>query len=88
MFKHKEPAMTPLEKAEALYNELVTHYGEGEDREIRAAAKLLLVALARFKEHGGTALAEEYLTLLKSDPDKFERILQSNRSEGAGPWMP
>ena len=39
--------MTPLEKVEALYDELVAHYGAGEDKEIRAAAKLLLVALAK-----------------------------------------
>ncbi len=82
--------MTPLEKAEALYDELVTHYGDGEDREIRAAAKLLLVALAKFKAHGGQrgiALADEYLCLLKQDPEKFERIVLSNRSKGKGSWL-
>ncbi len=82
--------MTPLEKVEALYEELVAHYGEGEDREIRAAAKLLLVALAKFKEHSGSrgiTLAEEYLDLLKHDPDKFDRIMHSNRSEGSGHWL-
>ena len=82
--------MTPLEKVEALYDELVTHYGEGEDRDIRAAAKLLLVALAKFKEHGGRrgiALVDEYLDLLKHEPEKFERILLSNRREGEGRWM-
>jgi hypothetical protein len=82
--------MTPLEKVEALYDELVAHYGEGEDREIRAAAKLLLVALAKFKAHGGQrgiALADEYLCLLKQDPEKFERILRGNRSEGETQWM-
>ena len=31
--------MTPLEKAEALYLELVAGYGEGSDRELRAASK-------------------------------------------------
>ncbi len=82
--------MTPLEKVEALYEELVAHYGEGEDREMRSAAKFLLVALAKFKKHGGSrgiALAEEYLDLLKHDPDKFERIMHSNRSEGSGQWL-
>ncbi|QFY41305.1 hypothetical protein F6R98_00620 [Candidatus Methylospira mobilis] len=77
--------MTPLEKVETLYDELVRHYGEGEDREIRAAAKLLLVALAKFREHGGSrgmALADEYLNLIKTDPDKFERIIDSNRGRG------
>ena len=82
--------MTPLEKVEALYEELVAHYGEGEDREIRSAAKLLLVALAKFKEHGGPrgiAVVDEYLDLLKHDLDKFERIISSNRSEGSGHWL-
>jgi hypothetical protein len=82
--------MTPLEKAEALYEELAAHYGEGEDSEIRAAAKLLLVSLAKFKEYGGprgVALAEEYLDLLKHDPDKFERILHSNRGKPSGQWL-
>jgi hypothetical protein len=82
--------MTPLEKAEALYEELLAHYGEGEDREIRAAAKLLLVALAKFKQHGGArgvALAEEYLDLLKHDPDKFGRILHGNRGRPSGQWL-
>ncbi len=45
--------MTPLEKVEAFYVELLEYYGDGDEREIRAAAKLLLVALAKFKEHGG-----------------------------------
>ncbi len=84
--------MTPLEKTEAFFDELVAHYGEGEEREIRAAAKLMLVALAKFKEHGGPTsidLADEYLNLLKYDPEKFERILQSNRSHGEskGDWL-
>jgi hypothetical protein len=82
---NKKAVTTPLEKVEALYDELVIHYGEGEDREIRAAAKLLLVALARFKEHDGPrgiALVDEYLNLIKHDPDKFDRVIQSNRSEG------
>jgi len=37
---------TPLEQVEHLYKELVDWYGEGaEDREIRVASKLLMVAL-------------------------------------------
>lgn len=82
--------MTPLEKVEAFYEELITHYGDAEDREIRAAAKLLLVALAKFKEHGGSrgiALVDEYLDLFKHEPEKFERVLLSNRSTGEGRWM-
>lgn len=84
--------MTPLEKTEAFFDELVAHYGEGEDREIRAAAKFMLVALAKFKEHcgaGGIDLADEYLNLLKHDPEKFERIMQINRSnsDDEGNWL-
>ena len=82
--------MTPLEKTEAFFDELVTHYGEGKDREIRAAAKLMLVALAKFKEHGsprGIELADEYLNLIKYDPEKFERILQANRSHSDDNWL-
>ena len=82
--------MTPLEKTEAFFDKLVAHYGEGEDREIRAAAKLMLVALAKFKEHGsprGIELADEYLNLIKYDPEKFERIMQSNRSHPDDNWL-
>jgi hypothetical protein len=82
--------MTPLEKTEAFFDELVAHYGEGEDREIRAAAKLMLVALAKFKEHGnpsGIELADEYLNLIKYDPEKFDRIMQSNRSHSVDNWL-
>lgn len=74
--------LTPLEKAEACYEDLVAHYGEGEEREIRAAAKLVLAGLAKLKEHGGRrgiAVAEEYLYLMKHDPETFERILLGNR---------
>ena len=82
--------MTPLNKVEALYAELVAHYGEGEEKEIRAAAKLLLVALDKFKTHGGPrgiALVDEYVDLLKHDPNKFERVLLANRAEGEVRWM-
>ena len=44
--------MTPLEEVEALYQELVDWYDDGADREIRAASKLLMVALLKLKEHG------------------------------------
>jgi len=75
-------APTPLEQVERLYTELVEHYGSGDQREIRAAAKILLVALAKFREHGGPhweSLLDEYVGALKHDPAKFERMLQSNR---------
>jgi hypothetical protein len=78
-----ESNTTPLEKAEAVFNELVAHYGAAEDRELRAAAKLLLVALDKFRAHGGpnwSALLGEYVDLAKRDPDRLSRILHGNRS--------
>jgi hypothetical protein len=56
----------PLRKVEVFYDELLAHYGSGEDREIRAAAKLLLVALDKFRRHGGQnwmSLVNEYITI-------------------------
>ena len=56
----------PLRKVEAFYDALLAHYGSGEDREIRAAAKLLLVALDKFRRHGGQywmSLVNEYITI-------------------------
>jgi len=76
------PHKTPMERVEQLYDELVAHYGDGDQRELRAAAKILLVALAKFREHGGPqwqALLDEYVTALKHDPARFERMLESNR---------
>ena len=75
---------TPLEKIESLCEELVTHYGDGEDREIRVAGKLLLVALAQFRQHGGRgwpSLVREYLSIAENDPEKLDHILRANRSE-------
>jgi hypothetical protein len=75
--KHK----SPTERVEALYQELVAHYGSGDDRELRAAAKLLLVALAKFRAHGGqrwASLLDEYVDIVKRDPERFERMLQAN----------
>lgn len=76
--------MTPLDKVEVLYRELVDGYGQGNDREVRAASKLLIVALAQLKAHAGSpqwpALVREYLSILEDDPAQFERILDSNRS--------
>jgi hypothetical protein len=77
--------MTPLERVERLYLELVDSYGEGSDREIRAASKLLMVALIKLKEHGGfgwQGMVEEYLLMLKNDPERYERMLDANRGEG------
>jgi hypothetical protein len=75
--------MTPLEKVEALFDELVDHYGGAADREVRAAAKLLIVAISRLQAsdpNRWVALVEEYLALAKDDPDRFERIVRANRS--------
>lgn len=77
--------MTPLEKAEALYEELVDWYGEATDREIRAASKLLMVALLKLQQHGGIGwegLIEDYLLILKNDPERYRRILEAHRGEG------
>lgn len=76
--------MTPLKKVELLYDELVAHYESGEDREIRAASKLLLVALEKFRQHGGIhwpALLDEYVTLAKENPDKFAKVMESQRGK-------
>ncbi|HSO81499.1 hypothetical protein [Thiocapsa sp.] len=76
---------TPLEKVEALYEELVEWYEEGSDRELRAASKLLLIGLLKLKAHGGfgwQGLVEDYVLMLKQDPERFARILEANRGEG------
>lgn len=76
--------MTPLERAEILYQELVAEYGEGADPELRAAAKLLMVALINLKTYGGPGwqgLVNEYLFMLRDDPARFQRILDANRGQ-------
>jgi hypothetical protein len=62
-----------------------TDRGDAEDREIRAAAKFLLVALESFRRHGGPSwrrLVEEYLTLVDENPEKFDRIIKCQRYPG------
>jgi hypothetical protein len=76
---------TPLEKVEALYEELVDWYAEGSDREMRAASKLLMIALLKLNAHGGfgwQGLVEDYVLMLKQDPERYARILEANRGEG------
>lgn len=76
--------MTPIARAEALYDDLVTWYAEGQNRETRAAAKLLMVALLKLKEHGGfgwQGLVEDYVLMLTNDPARFQRVLDANREE-------
>lgn len=88
----KEPSdmiveLTPLEKVEALYAELVGWYGEADKKELRVAAKLLIVALDKFAKHGGPDWSElmlEYVDILKNDPEKFKKIIESNRGELKG----
>jgi hypothetical protein len=80
--------MTPLERVEIFYRELVEHYHEANDAELRAAAKLLLVAIAEFKRHGGEEwrrLLDEYVHIAKNDPARFERMVQGNRTNAARP---
>ena len=79
----KATELTPFEHAEQVYELLVQHYSDGEDADIRAAAKMLLVVLDRMKQHGGpgwTQLFEEYLNIARYDHEKFDRMIQAQRS--------
>jgi hypothetical protein len=83
--------MTPLERVDALYRELVSHYHEAQDAETRAAVKLLLVAIAQLRQHGGgrwADLVHEYVTIAERDPERFERILRGNRANASSPPTP
>lgn len=76
--------MTPLDKADVLYQELVHHYEGAKDAEVRAAGKLLLVALSNLQQNSPDNWAQivrEYTDILSTDPPRFRRILQANRSE-------
>ncbi len=78
--------MTPLERVEVFYQELVAHYHEAEDAELRAAAKLLLVAIAELKRHGGPhwgRLLDEYVDIAKKDPSRFDRMVRGNRTNAS-----
>ncbi|ASJ70966.1 hypothetical protein [Granulosicoccus antarcticus] len=75
--------LSPTERADALYLDLCKHYEGGSDKEVRAAAKLLLVALARLREHGGAhwdVTLDAYVKIAKSRPDKLAAILQQGNS--------
>jgi len=75
--------MTPLERVEELYRELVSHYGDADDAGLRAAAKLLLVAIAQLKRQGGpgwAGLLDEYVEIAKQDPERFDRMVEGNRA--------
>ncbi len=76
--------MTPMERVEALYRELVVHYHEAPDAQVRAATKLLLVAIAELKCNGGlgwAGLVRDYIAIAERDPERFSRILAANRSD-------
>jgi len=80
--------MTPLERVELLYRELVHHYHEADDAELRAATKLLMVAIAELKRHGGPGwknLLNEYAEIARDDPERFERMLKGNRANAVEP---
>jgi len=79
--------LTPLEKVEALFDELANWYGDADKKELRIAAKLLIVALSKFSQHGGNDwdhLVMEYVDMLKHDPEKFQKVIESNRGELKG----
>jgi hypothetical protein len=81
---------SPLKKVEAFYDELLAHYGSAKDRELRAAAKLLLVALDNFRRHGGQnwlSLVTEYISMIKEHPEKFDLLMKCERGQG-GPCCP
>jgi hypothetical protein len=73
-----------MDKVEVLYEDLVRSYGEANDAQVRAASKLLMVALFNLKRHAGHewhSLVSEYLGILQDEPERFERFLESNRSD-------
>ena len=74
---------SPIERVESLYLDLVAHYADGEQRETRAAAKLLIIALARLAEHrpdDWERIVGEYAEIVRDQPRELERILDGGRS--------
>ena len=75
----------PIQKVAAFYEDLLEHYGSCSDREIRVAVKLLRVALGKFRLHGGPAwmsLIDEYVTMTKQNPEKFDLVMKCQRGQG------
>lgn len=76
--------LSPTEQVDALYRDLCRHYEGRKDKESRAAAKLLLVALARLREHGGEhwdVTLDAYVKIAKHRPDRLAAILQQGNPE-------
>lgn len=74
---------TPMTRIENLFEELVAHYGDGDAKELRVAAKMLMVSLDQFRRHGGyqwPGLVREYLSIAVDDADRFDLMLNANRS--------
>lgn len=81
---HIEPNVkpTPTERVEDLYTELCRHYEKANDKEVRAASKLLLVALARLREHGGPQwddTLDAYVRIAKRRPEKLFHMLNGSK---------
>lgn len=73
---------TPLERTEDFYTALVRWYGDGKDKEARAASKLLMVALDQLHRHAGAnwqGTVYEYIHILASDPARFQQMLNAQR---------
>jgi hypothetical protein len=80
--QHTDDHQTPLDKTEQFYQTLLAHYADGNDKELRAASKLLLIAIDKFQRHGGPiwyTLMYEYINIAIHEPEKFELILLQNR---------
>ena len=76
--------MTPLDKVELLYQHLVQSYDGAKDAEVRAASKLLMVALHSLKENESEnwyGVVKEYIDILQDEPTRFEQFMNCNRSD-------
>jgi hypothetical protein len=75
--------MTPLYKVEVLYHHLVQSYEGAKDAEVRAASKLLMVALYNLQanDDGWYGLVKEYIEIIKEDTARFELFMCHNRSD-------
>ena len=80
--------LSPTERANALFLDLCNHYDGDDDKELRAASKMLMVALARLREHGGAhwdMTLDAYVKVAKNRPEKLDKVLQKcNRGRKSG----